>query len=349
MNICQENFSKTNENIKLFTLQNDNKVEIKISNYGGIINSWLIPNKIGTLTDIVLGFNSYEEYRAENYLNNCPYFGAIIGRFANRIEKGRFSVDAKEYQVAINNGENHLHGGLEGFDKKIWAATTKISENEACLTLKYLSPDGEENYPGNLMVTVDYILNNDNELKVKYTATSDKETVLNLTQHSYFNLKGEGSGNVLEHLVEINAKTYTKPDEFLIPTGEVVSIQNTALDFQKQTKIAKNIDAVEGNGYDHNYVLNPSNKKLNFAAKVSEPESRIELEVYTTKPGIQFYTGNFLDSTLVGKSGKAYEPRAGFCLETQFFPDSPNKPEFPSPVLKVGEIYEHETVFKVSF
>ena len=348
MNIEQKNFSKTNTKIKLFTLKNENGLEIKITNYGGIITSWLIPDKNGNKTDIVLGFNSYEKYREDKYLNNCPYFGAIIGRFANRIAKGKFTLKNTEYNLAINNGENHLHGGTEGFDKKVWDATTKTSEKEVSLILNYLSPDGEENYPGNLDVTVIYTLNNNNELKVKYLATSDKETPLNLTQHTYFNLKGEGNGDILNHSIEINADKYTKPDENSIPTGEFTDLTNNPFDLRKEIKIQENINKLGNDGYDHNYILNKKNKTLSFAAKATEPETGRILEVFTTKPGIQFYTAKWLDSTLTGKSGKIYKPNAGFCLETQFFPDSPNKPEFPSSILKVGEKYEHETVFKVS-
>lgn len=349
MKVTEQSFSKTNEKVKLFVLENNNGVEVKITNYGGIITSWLLPESNGKKTDIVLGFNSYEDYRAEKYLTECPYFGAIIGRFANRIKQGKFAIAGKEYKLAVNNGENHLHGGREGFDKKLWDYETKIEDAEVKLTLKYFSPDGEENYPGNLQVAVDYILNNKNELRIKYTAAADKETVLNLTQHSYFNLKGEGNGDVLDHIIEINSDYYTKPDENLIPTGEKADIANTPLDVKNPIKVGTNIGNVDGNGFDHNYILNKNGSEMSFAARVKEPESGKELEVFTTKPGVQFYTGNFLDGSFTGKSGKPYNQRAGFCLETQYFPDSPNQPEFPSPKLNIGDIYEHETVFKLKF
>lgn len=349
MDIFQQNFSETSNNIKLFTLKNDNGVEIKITNYGGIISSWLVPNSDGSKTDIVLGFNSYEEYREEKYLSNCPYFGAIIGRFANRIAKGKFTIEEKEYKLAINNGPNHLHGGLEGFDKKIWIPKTKVSDNEVSLILSYLSPDGEENYPGNVDVRVVYTLTNENELKVNFVATSDQTTNLNLTQHTYFNLKGEGNGTILDHLVQINADKYTKPDENQIPTGEFADLTNDSLDLRTKTAISENITKVGADGYDHNYILNKENKKLSFAAKAEEPKSGRVLEVYTSKPGLQFYTAKWLDSTLIGKSGNAYQTNAGFCFETQFFPDTPNKPQFPSSILNVGERYEQETVFKIRF
>ncbi len=347
MKITKELFSKKNNNIFLFSLENDKGMKIQISNYGGIITSWQVPEKNGNKVDIVLGFNTFEEYTSKKYIESCPYFGAIIGRYANRIGKGRFSIDGKEYKLAINNGENHLHGGIEGFDKKIWNHETIVNESEVCLSLSYLSIDGEENYPGNLQVKVDYTLNNKNELSVKYLAETDKNTTLNLTQHSYFNLKGEGNGDILEHRVSINADRYTKPDANLIPTGEMADLDKDTLDLRTEKSINENIKKVGGNGYDHNYILNKRVGELSFAAKVREPESNRILEVYTTKPGIQFYTGNFLDNTIAGKSGKAYFPHAGFCLETQFFPDSPNNSIFPSAILKAGEKYEHETIFKL--
>jgi len=348
MKITKELFSKSNHDVFLFNLKNDNGIEIKISNYGGIITSWLVPDKNGSKIDIVLGFNTFEEYRNPHYLKSCPYLGAIIGRYANRIGKGSFSIDGNEHNVVINNGENHLHGGIEGFDKKIWNAEIFENESDICLSLSYLSADGEENYPGNLHVKVNYTLNNKNELSVKYFAKTDKTTTLNLTQHSYFNLKGEGKGDILDHIICINADKYTKPDANLIPTGEMPDLLQNTLDLRTEKAIKENIKKVGGNGYDHNYILNKKEGELSFAAKVAEPESNRILEVYTTKPGIQFYTGNFLDSSLTGKSGNAYFAHAGFCLETQFFPDSPNKPEFPSSFLKAGEIYEHETIFKIS-
>jgi len=349
MKITKKLFSDKNNNVFLFKLENNNGIEIKISNYGGIITSWLVPDNNGNKIDIVLGFNTFEEYTSQKYINSCPYFGAIVGRFANRIAKGSFTIDGKEYKLAINNGENHLHGGIEGFDKKIWEAKTFENLNEICLSLSYLSVDGEENYPGNLQVKVDYTLNNKNELSVKYFSETDKKTTLNLTQHSYFNLKGEGNGDVLEHIISINADKFAEPASNLIPTGKMPDLKGNNLDLRTKKAIKENIKKVGGNGYDHNYILNKTKNELSFAAKVVEPESNRILEVYTTKPGIQFYTGNFLDDSITGKSGKTYFPHAGFCLETQFFPDSPNKPEFPSAFLEVGEKYEHETVFKLVF
>ncbi len=351
MEITINKFSNStkNDNILLYSLSNDNGVELKISNYGGIITSWLLPEKDNKKVDIVLGFNSFEEYRDDFYLKNCPYLGAIVGRYANRIGNATFKIDNTKFNLAKNNGINHLHGGIEGFDKKIWNAQTCKNDNEVCLSLSYLSADGEENYPGNLNVQVDYILNNDNELIVKYSAETDQTTCINLTQHSYFNLKGEGNGNILDHLIQINADRYTKTDENLIPTGEMPNLNHETLNLKTEKLIGENIDKVGGNGYDHNYVLNKTYDELSFAARVFEPMSKRELKVYTTKPGIQFYTGNFLDGHLTGKSGNKYQKNAGFCLETQFFPDSPNKKEFPTPFLKVGEKYEHITIFKMIF
>ncbi len=340
------------DSIKLYTLKNQNGVEVKITNYGAIVTSIVVPDKNGKMADIALGYN-----RVEDYMNavDKPYFGAIVGRYGNRIARGQFTIDGETYQLAVNNGENHLHGGIIGFDKVVWNAEPVEGKNSSGLELTYLAKDGEEGYPGNLNVTVTYTLNDENELKVDYHATTDKATHVNLTQHTYFNLKGEGEGDILGHELMLNAPHFTPVDSGLIPTGERQSVDGTPFDFQKAKAIGRDIgeenqQLTYGGGYDHNWVLaKPSPKQeMALAARVHEPESGRVLEIETTEPGIQFYCGNFLDGRLKGKSGKPYVHRGGFCLETQHYPDSPNQENFPSTLLKPGEEYQTTTVFRFS-
>jgi len=343
-------FGKTadGQQVDLYTLSNDRGMEAAITNYGGIVVSLKAPAHDGSFADVVLGFDSLD-----GYLKEHPYFGAIIGRYGNRIAKGRFKLNGVEYKLATNNGENHLHGGIKGFDKVVWAARDVSTPQAAALELKYTSKDGEEGYPGNLDVTVIYTLTEDNELKIDYSATTDKDTVVNLTNHSYFNLAGEGNGDILGHEMMINAAAFTPVDAGLIPTGEIKKVEGTPFDFRKPAAIGARINADDpqiryGKGYDHNFVLDRKGGGLELAARVVERKSGRILEVLTTEPGIQFYSGNFLDGSVKGKGGKAYQHRYGFCLETQHFPDSPNKPNFPSTVLKPGGKYQTTTVYRFS-
>ena len=331
--------------VKIFTLTNKNGLEARITNYGGIVVSLKTPDKKGNLADIVLGFDTLAGYLTPN-----PYFGALIGRYGNRIGHARFTLDGVEHKLAVNNGENSLHGGNKGFDKVVW---TPRELPDGGLELTYSSKDGEEGYPGNLKATVTYHLTDANELHIDYAATTDKDTVVNLTNHSYFNLKGAGEGDILGHIVTLNADRFTPVDAGLIPTGELRPVAGTPFDFRKATAIGARINQNEeqltlGKGYDHNWVLNKRGNALTLAARVEEPSSGRVLEVHTTEPGIQFYTGNFLDGTIKGKGSKVYNQRYGFCLETQHFPDSPNKPKFPSTVLKPGQPLHSTTVFRFS-
>jgi len=292
----------------------------------------------------VLGFDNLD-----GYLRGHPYFGAIIGRYGNRIGAGKFVLDGVEYKLAVNNGPNHLHGGIKGFDKVVWKIErAQAKGDEAILKLSYLSKDGEEGYPGNLRCTVTYTLTADDELKMHYEATTDKATVLNLTNHSYWNLAGQGNGDILGHELMLNADRYTPVDEGLIPTGEFKSVKGTPMDFTRPMTIGSRIKQVDIGGYDHNFVLNGKGGKMKLCAKVYEPTSGRAMEIRTTEPGVQFYTGNFLDGTLTGKDGKVYKKHYAFCLETQHFPDSPNKPQFPSVVLRPGGKYDTTTVHKFS-
>ena len=313
-----------------YTLTNNNGVEVSITNYGGTVTSIKVPDRNGVFGDIVLGYDTIEEY-----MRNPRYLGALIGRYANRIAGGRFSLNGVEYQLAQNNnGANHLHGGVRGFDKRIW----KVSETPASLHFEYFSPDGEENYPGNLTVAVDYSLNDQNELRIEYHATTDKDTIINLTNHSYFNLAGHGT--ILDHELTLQADSFTPVSDELIPTGEIRAVDGTRMDFRTPRVIS------EG-GYDHNFVLNDWQLgSVRSVAKLREPKSGRVMEVFTTQPGIQFYSGNFLDGSLIGKGGVAYEKYAALCLETQHFPDSPNQPNFPSTVLRTGETYNETTIYK---
>lgn len=326
--------------VYLYTLRNRNGVEVSITNYGGIITSWLAPDRTGKPGDIVLGFDSLS-----GYLAKPPYFGAIIGRYGNRIGKGTFRIDNNTYTLAKNNGENHLHGGNKGFDKVVWDAVP--GDSTQTLTLHYLSPDGDEGYPGNLKVTVVYTLTDDNELVIDYSAETDKPTVVNLTSHSYFNLTGDVSNNILGHTLQVNAEKYTPVDTGLIPTGELRDVKGTPFDFLTPHTIGERIAAVDG-GYDHNFVLSRKGNDLEWVATLADSLSGRKLEVYTTEPGLQFYSGNFLDGTLKTPDGKAINQHAALCLETQHYPDSPNKPDFPSTLLKPGEKYHTVTKYKVS-
>ena len=350
MDIQKEIFGKTQQGVQvdLYTLTNANGVVAKITNYGAIVVSLEVPDRKGKMADVVLGYDTLAEY-----IKDTPYFGAIVGRYGNRIAKGKFTLDGVEYKLATNNGENHLHGGIVGFDKVVWDAEPIKQADAVGLKLTYLSKDGEEGYPGNLTSTVCYYLTNDNELKIEYKATTDKATPINLTHHSYFNLAGQGTCDILAHQLMINADRFTPVDATLIPTGELRAVKGTTFDFTKPTPIGDRIDQDDeqlkfGKGYDHNFVLNSSDGSLALAARVTEPTSGRIMEVYTTEPGIQFYSGNFLDGSNVGKGGKVYKHRYGFCLETQHFPDSPNKPDFPSVTLKPGEKYTCTTVYKFS-
>lgn len=325
------------------TITNKNGMMATITPYGGIIMSLLVPDKNGNLEDVVLGYDSAERYPRGN-----PYFGSLIGRYGNRIAKGKFVLEGKEYQLTVNNGANTLHGGPGGFHNVYW---TMKEVSESTNELYYLSKDGEEGYPGNLKVKVTYTLTDDNELVIDYEATTDKTTIVNLTQHTYFNLAGAGNGTILDHSLYINADRFTPVDESLIPTGELAGVKGTPLDFTKATKIGDRIndDHIQmknGKGYDHNWVLNRNGDGLLLAAILSEPVSGRAMEVWTTQPGIQFYSGNFLNGSEVGKGGKKYEYRSALCLETQHFPDSPNQPAFPSTVLHPGEVYKHQTIYK---
>jgi aldose 1-epimerase len=316
----------------------------QVTNYGGRIISLWTPDKDGNFDDIVIGYNTLDGYLNSNEI----YYGALIGRYGNRIAKGQFTLNDSVYTLAQNNGENHLHGGENGFNNKVWEARQL---DEQTLELKYLSKDGEEGYPGNLDVTVSYQLTNDNELEIEYWAKTDKPTPVNLTQHSFFNLAGAGSGNVKDHILQINAAYYTPVDSGLIPTGEIAPVEGTPMDFRTPTAIgARENDNFEqlifGKGYDHNWVLNKAEDDLNFAAKVLEPTTGRTLEVYTNEPGLQFYGGNFLDGSDTGKNGKVYSHRSAFCLETQHFPDSPNHPDFPSTILQPGDEYYSICVYK---
>ena len=331
-----------------YTLSNQQGMEISIINYGGIITSWTAKDKNGVYEDIVLGYNELSEYEKES-----PYFGAIIGRYGNRIAKGKFSIEGKEYTLAVNNGENHLHGGVKGFDKVVWDAEIRSTDSSATLMLNYYSTDMEEGYPGNLEVEVEYTLNNEDELSVTYKSTTDKTTVINLTQHSYFNLSANFNNTILNHELVLNSDSFLPVDNTLIPTGEFRDVTNTPFDFRAPKIIGQQIDEEDlqlknGFGYDHCWILKEQDMGVRFVASAFEQQSRRYLEVYSDQPGIQFYSGNFLDGTLPSKNNGSYEFRSGFCLETQHFPDSPNQKNFPSVLLWPEEEYKSQTIFKLS-
>lgn len=327
--------------VYLYSLTNQNGAQVKISNYGGTITSWVMPDGKGNKSSIVLGFNDLK-----GYLAHPPYFGATVGRYGNRISDGRFTLDGKTYKLAVNNGKNALHGGLKGFDKVVWDAAP-LADNNPALTLNYVSKDGEEGYPGNLRVSVKFTLSDDDELKIEYNAETDKATPVNLTNHSYFNLTGDVNNTILNHTLMIDADRYTPVDTTLIPTGELKAVKGTPFDFTTPHQIGERIDKVKG-GYDHNFVLNKKGTSLDKVAEVTDTASGRKLEVYTTQPGLQFYSGNFLDGSIKTDDGKPINQHAALCLETQHFPDSPNKPAFPSTILKPGEKYHTETMYKVS-
>jgi aldose 1-epimerase len=350
VSIVKSEYGKTEkgQEIDRYTLKNQKGMEVDIITYGGIITSLKVPNKAGKSEEVVLGFNSLENYTKEN-----PYFGALIGRYGNRIAKGKFTLDGKEYKLAVNNGENALHGGPEGFHRVVWTAEEAKGGDTASLKLKYVSKDMEEGYPGNLTVFVTYTLNKDNSLDVLYEATTDKKTVVNLTQHSYFNLSGDFTKPILDQVITIDADKLVPVDATLIPTGKLTDVTNTPFDFRKPTAIGARINVTDdqlkkGLGYDHCWVLNNQDKGDRFAASAYDPTSGRLLEIYTDQPGIQFYSGNFLDGTLPTRTGGKYAHRTGFALETQHYPDSPNQKDFPTTVLNPGENYKTKTSFKFS-
>ena len=335
------------ETVELFTMTNANGIEIRAISFGGIVISLKTPDRRGTLGDIVLGFDDIQPY-----FDGSPYFGAIIGRYGNRIGGARFDLDGSTYALAANDGPNNLHGGVRGFDKVVWQGEPFDTEEGVGVVFSYTSPDGEEGFPGTLQARVTYTLTNSDELTVDYLATTDKATPVNLTQHSYFNLANAGAGDILGHELTLAADGYTPVDATLIPTGEIAPVAGTPFDFRTPHTIGERIAAEDpqlliGGGYDHNWVLNGTPADgLTLAARVLEPTTGRTLEIRTTEPAIQFYSGNFLDGTLTGKGGVVYQHRAGFCLETQHFPDSPNKPAFPSTILRPGEEYGSRTVFR---
>jgi aldose 1-epimerase len=348
MNITRKYYGDTLNGTKvdIFTIKNCNGVEVEITNYGGIITSIKVPSNKGKFDDIVLGYD-----KLDDYISDSVYFGAIIGRYANRIENACFNLNGKEYKLAKNDGENHIHGGLIGFNKIVWKPEIVREAGNEYLVLSYRSMDGEEGYPGNLDVEVTYSLSNDNELKMDYFAVSDKDTIVNLTNHSYFNLSGHSSGNILKHKIMINANKFTANDKHSIPTGEIVDVRNTPMDFTKLTSIGNGINSnydqvAFSQGYDHNWMLDVSGKFSEKAAEVFDESSGRVMEVYTTKPGLQFYTGNFLDSANIGKGKSKYEKWSGLCLETQYFPNSIKLKDFPSPILRVGQEYRYSTIYK---
>jgi aldose 1-epimerase len=340
-------FARTpdDQNVDVITLRNQNGVEIRVMTYGATILSIKTPDKSGQLDDITLGFDTFAPY-----VDKSPYFGAIVGRYGNRIAKGKFTLDGQTYTLATNNAPNHLHGGTKGFDKRIWKADPFQNASGVGVKMTYVSADGEEGYPGTLTAQITYTLTDNNKLIADYDATTDKATVLNLTQHTYWNLAGTKANDILGHVLMINADRYTPVDDTLIPTGELASVEGTPFDFRTPTAIGARINQDNqqlkfGKGYDHNWVLTRQGDGLSLAARVIEPTTGRTLEVSTTEPGIQFYSGNFLDGTLTGKGGRVYGLRSGFCLETQHFPDSPNHPNFPSTVLRPGQEYKTQTVF----
>ena len=327
--------------VDLYTLTNAKGVQVKISTYGGTVTSWVARDKNDSVSNIVLGFDSLS-----GYLAKPPYFGALVGRYGNRIAKGKFKIDTAQYTLVTNNGANHLHGGTKGFDKVVWQAAP-TNDSTPSLQLSYVSKDGEEGYPGNLKVDVRYTLTDDNELKIEYNATTDKATPVNLTNHSYFNLTGDASNTILDHKLMIDADNFTPVDSSLIPTGEIKSVKGSAFDFTTAKKIGRDIAAVQG-GYDHNFVLNKKDASLQKVAVLTDSVSGRTLEVSTTEPGLQFYTGNFLDGTIKGRDGKTINKNAALCMETQHFPDSPNEPKFPTTILKPGQQYHTITIYKLS-
>lgn len=344
----RENFQKEIDTKKtdLFILTNKNGLEMTVTNYGAKIVSLSVLDKSGTLLDVVTGHNTIEEYLTSQE----PYFGAVCGRTGNRIAEGKFVLDGQTYTLAVNNGPNNLHGGIKGFNAVVWDARQIDTQT---LELTYLSKDGEEGFPGNLLSTITYKLTDDNEVEIHYTATTDKPTLINLTNHSYFNLSGAGDPYIGDHLLQINADTYLPTDNTAIPYGKPEEVEGTPMDFRQPTEVGKRINddfeqLVFGKGYDHNYILNKKGNELSFCARVESPKTGIVMEVLTTEPGVQLYTGNWMTGEFVGKNGQRYPERAALCLETQHYPDSINQPDFPSVVLRPGEKYDTKTIFKFS-
>jgi aldose 1-epimerase len=343
--ISQAPFGKTADGtpVEIYTLRNAKGCEARIMTYGGIVVSLNVPDKNGNFGDVVLGYD-----KLDDYVKNNPFFGALVGRYGNRIAKGKFTLDGHEYTLALNNAPNNLHGGPVGFDKRVWKAATLLTADGPALQLNYLSKDGEEGFPGNLKVTATYTLTADNGLLLNYTATTDKATLCNLTQHSYFNLAGKG--DVLNDLVYINADKFTPVDKTLIPTGELKPVEGTPFDFRKPTAVGARINADDeqikfGSGYDHNWVINKPLGKLGLVARVTDPTTGRVMEVLSTEPGVQFYTGNYLDN-ITGKGGWVYQKRNGLCFEPQHYPDSPNHPQFPSAELKPGQTYQNTILYR---
>ncbi|WP_266206068.1 aldose epimerase family protein [Pontibacter kalidii] len=343
MDIKKEAFGSApdGQQVYLYTLTNQRGITVKITNYGAIVTSFITPDKQGEPGDVVAGFDELS-----GYIPNNPHFGGVVGRFANRIAQGRFTLDGQAHILPVNDAPHHLHGGNKGFDRVVWQAEELPQQN--ALKLTYRSPDGEEGYPGNLTATVVYTLTDDNALRIDYSATTDKATPVNLTNHSYFNLSAGKAKDVSGHLIQINAEQYTPVDDTFIPTGELATVAGTPMDLRQPQLVGKHLHEIAGGGYDHNYVLNLGNERIVKAAEVYEPASGRVLEVYTTQPGIQFYTGNFLDGSLTGRDGRRYTRHYAFCLETQHFPDSPNQPAFPDTILRPGEVYEQTTIYKLS-
>ena len=353
--ITQAPFGKTPDGtpVEIFTLRNSRGVEARIMTYGGIVQSLKVPDKNGKFADVVLGFDTLDGYTRDAYVSACPYFGTLIGRYGNRIGGAKFTLEGQTYTLATNNGPNSLHGGIKGFDKVVWTAKPLETPYGPVLILTYISKDGEEGFPGNLVVSATYSLTEDNALKLEYSATTDRPTVVNLTQHSYFNLAGQGHGDILGHLVYINSDQTTPVDAGLITTGEFKSVDGTPFDFRTPTAIGARINDPDpvlqyGPGYDHNWVINKPLGQYGLMARVTEPVSGRVLEVYSDEPGLQFYAGNFLNGTLTGKGGAVYQRRTAFAMEPQHYPDSPNKPNFPSVELKPGESYHNTIVYKFS-
>ena len=348
--ITKADFGKTSEGqaVEIYTLHNSKGAEARILTYGGIVQKLSMPDKHGKFADVVLGYD-----QLQGYLDKTPYFGALVGRYGNRIGAGKFTLQGTTYQLATNNGANALHGGLKGFDKVVWTAKSSIGVHGPQLALAYVSKDGEEGYPGNLEVTAIYTLTENNELKLEYTAKTDKPTVLNLTHHSYFNLAGQGNGDILGHVVYINADQTTPVDSGLITTGKFADVTGTPFDFRTPTAIGTRINDPNpilqyGPGYDHNWVINKPLGAFGLQARVVEPTSGRVLEVWSDEPGLQFYAGNFLDGTITGKGGAVYKIHDAFCMEPQHYPDSPNKPNFPSVELKPGQTFHNTIVYKFS-
>lgn len=331
-----------------YTLANSAGMSVKIINYGAAITSLFVPDRDGKIEDVVLGYDSLQ-----GYVNGSEYFGAVVGRYGNRIEKGRFQLDGKQYQLTVNNGRNHLHGGEIGFNKVFWDATVPGDADMKTIRFQYVSPDGEEGYPGTVTLNVSYTLTDDNELRIDYEGTTDRPTILNPTQHSYFNLSGKFMDTILDHKLMIEADSFTPVNSELIPTGEIAPVADTPMDFRQPETIGARIDdpfeqLVFGQGYDHNWVLRHSTGEVRKVAELYDPSSGRLMTVYTDQPGLQFYSGNFLDGTAAGKNGIHYGHRTGLCLETQVFPDAPNKPDFPSATLRPGQVYRQTTIYKFS-